>query len=39
MNLIDWELIGNPYNWVVILVIVAFAALVVTAYQKAYGGI
>lgn len=36
-SLINWDLIKNPYNWAVILVIVAFAGLTLTAYFKAQG--
>lgn len=35
MQLINWELLKNPYNWVVIWIIAAMGGLAVTAYWSA----
>lgn len=38
-RLLNWEILGNPYNWFVIWFIVLLPVLVVTAYHQAKGNV
>lgn len=37
MNLINWELLKNPYNWIVVTLMILFAVVLLTLLQQKFG--
>lgn len=36
-KLINWEILGNPYNWLVIWIVLAGATIAVTMLYASFG--